>query len=302
MQPLVSVIIPVYERLTYLNAAIESVLAQTYRPYEIIVVDDGSTVDVRKHLEPYSDIITCLRKTNEGMASARNFGTRWAKGEFVAFLDDDDIFLPEKLVSQVDILRDKPEVALVYSDEYLLDEAGRMEQVAVRADRNPPLPSGYIARDFFMDSFIGVMTVLIRRTVFEEVGGFDEYMLFNEDDDLWFRIMLQFPVICSEYVSGARRVHGTNMSRDRAKMTLYQLRCIDKYIDSFPDFIRDNCGDVRQRVGSLMSEYLRWCVNGCKLPSLQVMKVHSRIKNRLNRLLADSRLNNPRSAMGKRTK
>ena len=271
MQPLVSVIIPVYNRLIYLNEAIESVLAQTYRPYEIIVVDDGSTVNVMQKLEPYAGAVTYLREENRGLASARNFGTQRAQGEFFAFLDDDDMFRPEKLERQVTLLRDNPLVGLIYSDEYLIDKSGVMSETSLSRDRFPPLPSGYIARDFFQDSFIGVMSVLVRRSIFEEMDGFDESLLYNEDDDLWFRILLKYPVICSEYVSGVRRLHDTNMSRDRTSMVYYQLDCIQKYIRCYPEFCLNNADAVKQRVRSLLNGYLIWNLKCHKLPSLRLL-------------------------------
>lgn len=285
MQPLVSVIIPVYNRLTHLHAAIESVLAQTHRPIEIIVVDDGSTEDVRKHLEPYADRIIYLEKEHGGVASTRNAGVGRATGEFIAFLDDDDVFLPEKLEKQVAVLRDHPEIALVYSDEYLLDEAGRMTETSQQKDRIPPLPSGFIARDFFMDSFIALMTVTVRRSVFDEVGGFDESMLYNEDDDLWFRIMLQHPARCSGYVSGARRLHGLNMSKDRTMMSYYQLHCIDKYIKQYPGFVKDNGEAVLQRIRYVFSLYISMSLLSFHLPRVMILTKKIEVEKHLRELL-----------------
>jgi glycosyltransferase involved in cell wall biosynthesis len=285
MQPLVSVIIPVYNRLEYLDAALQSVLRQTYRPLEVIVVDDGSSTDVRGHLDRYGDTIRYFRQPNRGLAAARNSGAGLASGEFLAFLDDDDLFLPEKLTLQVAVLLENPEVALVYSDEYLLDAAGCMTPIPVRKDRIPEIPSGDIALDFFCDSFIGVMTVLLRRSVFQELGGFDELLFCNEDDDLWFRIMLNYHAVCSEYVSGARRLHDSNMSRDTHKMTYFQLLCVDKYLKLYPGFILKNHVAVRCRVRSLLLSYISNCVKRCSLPSLKVLNMAVGVAGRLKELL-----------------
>ena len=286
MKPLVSVIIPVYNRITFLHAAIDSVLAQSYQPLEIIVVDDGSSCDVFKHLMQYHGLLTFIRKENGGLASARNFGSKRARGEFLAFLDDDDVFLPEKLDQQISILLGHPEAGLVYSDEYLLDETGRMSQVPMRAKWSPSLPSGYIAREFFMKSFIGVMTVMIRRSIFDELGGFDESLLYNEDDDLWFRIMLKYPVICSDYVSGARRLHRTNMSRNRHKMVYYQLACIQKYIVECPVFVAENIDYVKDRIRLLLKSYFRWCITGIHPPSFGVIVMNNQLRKRLRSCIA----------------
>jgi len=117
--PLVSVIIPIYNRIDYIHEAINSVLEQTYKEYEIIVVNDGSSVNVKEALEPYRDRIVYLyHQENRGIAAARNTGIKGSKGKYIALLDEDDLFEPQKLEIQVPILENNPEVGFVYSDFY----------------------------------------------------------------------------------------------------------------------------------------------------------------------------------------
>src|SRR2546430_1228645 len=114
-EPLVSVILPVYNREKSVARAVESVLAQTYRPLELIVVDDGSTDGTRGVLEQFGGRIALLRQPNAGAYSARNLGLRHARGELVAFIDSDDIWLPHRLSAQVPLMR-RPDVGLVFGD------------------------------------------------------------------------------------------------------------------------------------------------------------------------------------------
>src|SRR5215831_9468158 len=113
--PIVSVVIPTYNNARFLPEALDSLLGQTYRDFELIVVDDGSTDDTLEVLKPYRHLIRYVRKENGGPASARNLGIRHASGELIAFQDADDIWLPDKLQLQVDYLREHPEVGLVFS-------------------------------------------------------------------------------------------------------------------------------------------------------------------------------------------
>ena len=121
---LVSVLIPTYNRAYIVEEAIESVLAQTYRPIEIIVVDDGSKDGTREALERFGDRIRYIYQDNAGLAAARNTGLAAARGEFVAFEDSDDVWVPWKLQAQVALMRHAPEIALSWTDMTAIDPAG----------------------------------------------------------------------------------------------------------------------------------------------------------------------------------
>lgn len=284
----VSVIIPTFNREHVLAGALKSVLEQSYQNFEVIVVDDYSEdfETTKKVVQSFDDprFKYVYLDANRGPSGARNAALPFCNGDYISFLDSDDIFRPRKLEVHVEILENNPDVAMVYSDEYVMDSNGEISKVPARAQRTQPLPSGFISKDFFMDSFIGTMTVTLRRSIFEEMGGFDESLLYNEDDDLWFRIMLNYKVICSDYVSGIRRLHGTNMSRDRGKMTYYQFKCISKYIRSYPLFIKENLELVKKRAWSLLKSYILSGYVPLKLPEMRVIKAYFELRKQLEKI------------------
>ena len=158
-RPSVSVIIPTYNAAQYLPHAIDSALKQTYPHKKVIVVDDGSTDHTWSVIEPYLERISYLRKDNGGPASARNLGISKSKGEYIAFLDADDIWLPEKLAVQVDFLKKNPQFRLVHSNTWILEKDKKPYPSFVKY--RPP--SGQVFKKLFLQNHINNLTVLIRR-------------------------------------------------------------------------------------------------------------------------------------------
>src|SRR3990170_3473675 len=146
----VSVIIPAYNSARFLPEAIESVLAQTYKDYGIIVIDDGSTDNTKETLEPYFDKIKYIYQQNQGAASARNTAIRHSQGEYIAFLDADDVWLPEKLHIQVEYLNNNPGIAMVYSPSVTISEDGGLTD---KKNKNMGLPSGDVFDMLFLRNF-----------------------------------------------------------------------------------------------------------------------------------------------------
>ena len=188
--PKISVMIPVYNSARFLQEAIESVLAQTYKDYEIIVIDDGSTDNTKEVLAPYCDRIRYIYQQNQGASSARNKGIRYSQGEYIAFLDADDIWLPEKLHIQVDYLDNNQEIALIYSWALWVDVNGRPLNKRNRSNRS--LPTGDIFNILFVRNFITPSSVMIRKRMLDTVGLFDESLTHAEDHELWLRIAREF--------------------------------------------------------------------------------------------------------------
>jgi len=182
--PKVSVIIPTYNRAGYIEEAIDSVLAQTYKDFEIIVIDDGSTDKTRKVLRKYTGQIRYFPQENQGVAVSRNKGIAVSRGEYVAFLDSDDAWLPKKLERQVAFLEEHPDIALVCGEVFLMDEKGETIH-HVPHDRELPLTF----KNLFEQSLIHVPTTMVRRQILEEAGGFDPAVDTSEDYDLWLRII-----------------------------------------------------------------------------------------------------------------
>jgi cellulose synthase/poly-beta-1,6-N-acetylglucosamine synthase-like glycosyltransferase len=184
--PKVSVIIPTYNRCGIISNAIDSVLAQTFKDYELIVVDDGSEDDTRSVVMKYgSDKILYWYQENSGKSSARNNGIKKATGEYIAFLDSDDMFVPDKLRKQVDFLDNNRDYGFVYSYANNVDEDGTLLDYHFAGDL-----SGWIYPNmlFIKNNLIATPTVMVKSSVIASVGGFDETMHICEDLDLWRRI------------------------------------------------------------------------------------------------------------------
>lgn len=187
--PLVSVIIPAYNSAAYTVETVESVLAQTYRNFEVIVVDDGSTDHTREALAPYADRIHYLYKSNGGACSARNEGIRHAKGEYIACLDCDDLWLPDKLEYSLPVLEQNPDMGFVFSLCYTIDSVGK---ITGEVHYTFELEQAYLG--LLMQNFVMAPTVVMRRSCLEQVGLFDESIFIPADWDLWLRLAHRFRV------------------------------------------------------------------------------------------------------------
>jgi glycosyltransferase involved in cell wall biosynthesis len=184
--PLVSVVIPTFNNAGMVVQAVESALAQTYDNLEVIVVDDGSEDDTSAMLARYEHRVRYVPKPNGGPASARNVGIDTARGEWVAFLDDDDTWVPHKLSRQLAAARRHELCGAVFSDFEVVSDVG-VEQRTVK-ERMRRVPSGWIFGRLFWHNFICTSTVLTRRDVLVDVGGFNEALRQSEDWHLWLRI------------------------------------------------------------------------------------------------------------------
>lgn len=201
----VSVIIPAYNSSEYLIAAIESVLCQSYKNIEIIVVDDGSTDNTKNVLASYIEkgLLSYNYQENQGPGSARNRGIRKAKGEYIAFLDSDDILLPDSVEKRIAFFERQPDVAMIFTDLYRIKKKGGYAEVHLKENsfltlftkaiiyRDPPR---YVFDKTFRDMafvhhpFIKTPTVMVRKSIFEKVGYFNTQLRAAEDIDLWLRI------------------------------------------------------------------------------------------------------------------
>lgn len=194
---LVSVIIPTYNRARTLCAAIESVLAQTYTHVEIVVVDDGSTDGTDRVLQQYDGRLRVIRQRNTGPAAARNAGVRNSGGELLAFLDSDDIWMPDKLKLQVEALSLAGEsVQCCVCNVRVLQANGKAVSSFKRAHLQPRCAGGTWLNPFEVQAtrfLFFNQASLIRRTAFEQVNGYDEGLRFLEDTDLGLRIALLSP-------------------------------------------------------------------------------------------------------------
>jgi glycosyltransferase involved in cell wall biosynthesis len=217
--PLVSVIIPTYNYARFIGQAIESVLAQTYQDFEVIVVDDGSTDDTRERVARFSQV-RYLYQANQGIAPARNAGLHASRGELLVFLDADDRLLPEALAIGVDCLNANPDCAFV---------SGHWEVVSNFGDPLPSSPIICVTSDHyqaFLDfNYIGTVgQVMFRRSILESVGGFDSAVPGCDDIELYMRIARNHRVACHDKVVMQHRKHGSNTSGKRDMMLRSMLQ------------------------------------------------------------------------------
>ncbi len=196
-KPLVSVVIPIFNGASFIARAVDSVLAQTCTDFEIIVVDDGSTDDTRSVLAQLAktSAIICLHQNNAGPAQARNSGIQSARGEYIAFLDCDDIWFPEKLEAQLAILRGTSQPGLVYSNYEVIDPTGRIIQHAKAGKSQDALHIAFTGGQAPLLS-----TILMPRTLLEQVGGFDPNLWVSEDSDLMLRLYEMTTFECIDQV------------------------------------------------------------------------------------------------------
>ena len=187
--PLVSVIIPTYNRAWSLPAAIDSVLAQDYQPFELIVIDDGSSDNTPFLLSAYKHQIKTVRQENAGVSAARNTGIDTAAGDFLAFLDSDDRWLPQKLARQVDFFRRHPDALICQTEELWVRNGVRV---------NPKKRHQKRSGDIFVPSLslclVSPSAVMLKRKLLDEIGRFDENLPACEDYDLWLRVSARHPV------------------------------------------------------------------------------------------------------------
>lgn len=194
---LVSVVIPAYNVGPHIAEAIDSVLTQDYPQVEIIVVDDGSKDDTAEVVAARYPQATLIRKENGGAATARNAGIRAARGEFVAFLDADDIWLPGKLTAQIDYFRAHPDVAMNCTgfSQWVSDERGVFpdpstvipDQTAIPVDAIDQEFSGWVYHKLLLRNFVWTTTVVMRRSLIEKIGLYDEHFRLGQDYEYFLR-------------------------------------------------------------------------------------------------------------------
>jgi len=184
-EPIVSVVIPVYNHEEYIRESVESALGQDYDNLEVVVVDDGSTDATPEVLKTFGSRIRCIRQGNQGTAAALNTGIQHARGSLIAWLSSDDLFLPGKIKRQLMELNKNPSLTLVYTDSIVIDAHGR----ELKAARCTSTPSKDLALELLKRNFINGSSVLIRRDCFEQVGLFDESLPTDSDGDMWFRLL-----------------------------------------------------------------------------------------------------------------
>jgi glycosyltransferase involved in cell wall biosynthesis len=205
---------------------VESVLSQSYRQFELIVVDDGSTDGTEKRLAEFGSHLRVIRQTRTGVSSARNRGVAVARGRYLAFLDSDDLWLPNKLGIQVEFMEAHPEVQICQTDEIWIRCGLRV---------NPKLkhrkPSGNIFRRSLELCLVSPSAVMMTRDLFNGVGGFDESLPVCEDYDLWLRIGVDNAVpLIPHALTVKRGGHSDQLSHSVQAMDRYRVTALQKIL------------------------------------------------------------------------
>jgi len=183
---LVSTVITCYNKAPYLAEAIESALMQDYTPHEVVVVDDGSTDESPAVAQSFGTRIRLIRQANAGASAAKNRGIREARGEFVAFLDGDDRWLPGKLSKQMPLFARNPRVSVVYADRVKF--SGTDTRIPEPERRHLRFHRGRVLDQILLDDFVSFSTAVVRRASLLEVGLLNENQRISDDYDLWLRV------------------------------------------------------------------------------------------------------------------
>lgn len=231
MLPQVSILIPTYNHSQYVLETLDSVFAQTYLDYEIIVINDGSPDDTRQVLQPLvrENRIQYIEQENQGQAAARNRGLALARGKFIAFLDDDDLWPPDKLGWQVAFLQSHPDVAFVSGEVQDIDEKGQ----AIGSQINLPKTANFETL-FNGNPFISPGQILIRTARLREIGGLNENLWGTDDYDLWFRLAKRGKIAVRPQLSLYYRRHSGNASNNTFKMFVNCIKTVEIQLEQVP--------------------------------------------------------------------
>lgn len=227
MIPQVSIIITCFNYGRYVAQAIESVLSQTFQDFELIVINDGSTDNTEEIASGYRcDRLRYYYQPNQGQSSAKNKGIREAQGSFIAFLDADDLWEPNKLSEQMPLFKNS-RVGVVYSRQLFIDQASQP------FDPQPaslPCHRGFVLKELLKDNFVPFSSAVVRKKCFEHSGLFDENLKMSIDWDLWLKLAMVYEFdYCPQKLLHYRLAHEGQMSGDM----ITRLGCCDKIFERF---------------------------------------------------------------------
>jgi glycosyltransferase involved in cell wall biosynthesis len=223
MQPVVSVIIPTYNRANYIKKSLQSAVSQTVRDIEIIIINNYSTDNTLEVISSFNDTrIKIINFKNGGViAKSRNQGMVQSTGRYIAFLDDDDIWCPDKLELQIEYLESHPEFGAVYSNAIIIDEKDNRKGYLIKRGQ---AKEGQIFQHLLGGNFITILTVLMRRELLESIGLFNEEpsLIAVEDYEYWMRTAFKFGFGYISKPLALYRIHGTSISKKNSVALLRQ--------------------------------------------------------------------------------
>lgn len=229
--PKVSVVIPAYNAMAYLPETLDSVLTQTFTDFEVLIVNDGSSDNIVEWASAVKDSrVKLISQQNQGVSVARNTGIAQAQGEYITFLDADDLWEPTKLEKQVRRLDDEPAVGLVYSWTALIDPAGKLTGTVFCYEAEGNVWETILVHDIVCNG----SCAMVRRNCFEKTGGFDPNLSGAADFDMWTRIAAHYPfAVVKEPLVRYRKAPNT-MSKNRQKMMQDFRITLEKRYQSVP--------------------------------------------------------------------
>jgi len=269
-KPAVSIIVPTYNRSAFIGEAINSVLQQTFSDFELIVIDDGSTDSTGEIVDAFKDErLVFIQQENAGRSAARNRALATARGKYIAFLDSDDTYLRDKLERQVNFMEAHPEIGMIYTSAKCIDAEGNILKNHVYVAS----VSGQIYRQvaFFRPVTITLPTVMLRREVLDNVGGFDEKMERFEDTDLWRRISKRYQVGALNYPTCLLRTHDDNTLRTQNPVKItnaieyYVAKIFREDADMDSDFLKEGASRLYEYYGLAFMTVPAWRGQGLAL-------------------------------------
>lgn len=233
--PLISVVIPVYNNESTIQETIESVLTQSFSDLELIVINDGSQDSTLKIVSSILDArLKVYSYPNAGLAATRNRGVSHASGEYISFIDADDLWTPDKLEAQFKALQANPQAAVAYSWTDWIDESGQFLRPGGHISVSGDVYAKLLLRDFVESG----SNPLIRAEALAEVGGFDESLPAVEDWDMWLRLAARYEFVCVPSPQILYRVSSSSMSSNVWKMEAGSLRVIERAFAVAPESLQ----------------------------------------------------------------
>ncbi|MBI4845848.1 MAG: glycosyltransferase [Candidatus Omnitrophica bacterium] len=227
--PYFSIIIPTYNRSDFLKKAVASVLNQSFKDFELIIIDDGSEDETESFIRTINDPrLKYIKQPHQGVSFSRNSGVKAATGSFICFLDSDDWFKPDKLKKTYDYIKRYPEYKIFHTEEIWYRNKELLTQKTIHKK-----PDGYVFKNALKLCCISISTAAISREIFTQIGMFDENLPACEDYDFWLRVSAEFPVkLIPEFMTEKKGGHQDQLSKKHPAMDKFRIYSIKKIIDN----------------------------------------------------------------------
>jgi len=265
----ISVVIPGYNRAHTILRSVESVLKQSFKAFEVIIVNDGSTDETLELLRPFENQINVISQSNKGVSAARNFGIRKASGDWIALLDSDDEWLPDNLEKQVDYLKLNPELQIFQSAEIWIRNGKR-----VNPKHKFKKHGGWIFKYCLPLCIVSPSAVMFTKRLYNEMGGFDESFPVCEDYDLWLKISRKYPIGLNEHIGLIKYGgHNDQLSTTFPVMDKYRIRALEYQLNDKTLLGENRCFALDEII-----KKLNIVINGAKKRELKIADLLAKLQ------------------------